>query len=171
MEFLVEDGSIVEGANSYVSVAEAGSILFYDPYRLPVWEALEEGMKEKLLVSATSFLERNYKFAGRVVSPHQSLLWPRIEVYDLDFGFYIPSDSIPRKIKEAVVEIALWIHENGTTSPSDEDNISLVRSDEVEVRFDTTVGSNAIPNRVRNLLGSLGSFLGGEMRAIKIVRT
>ena len=170
MEFIVEDGTGVPGAVSYVSVAESHSILFFDPYRFTGWETMEEAKKEKLLVAASRFLDRNFTFGGRRTHDAQEMQWPRTGVFDSESGFYVATMVIPKKVKEAVVELAVWFDSMGSTEPASDPGVQTIQSDDVSITFDLTAGTNTIPAVVSRILGTLGSYNSGEMRAIKIRR-
>ena len=100
MAFVIEDGSIVTGANSYVSLAEANT--FHSDRGNASWSGTNS-VKEAALIRATDYVEQTYsdKWLGEPVYPHQSLSWPRENVPN------VASDEIPDKLKQAVCVLAL----------------------------------------------------------------
>jgi len=100
MAFVPEDGSIIPGANSFVSLAEANS--FHADRGNTAW-AGTDNVKEAALIKATDYIEQTYghKWLGELISPHQSLSWPRENVPN------VASDEIPVKLKQAVCTLAL----------------------------------------------------------------
>lgn len=96
---IVEDGSIVANANSYVSVAEYEA--WAEDRQLTVG-----GHPEAQLIKAMDFLE-TLSFIGDKKTRDQSLQWPRDNVY-ID-GFEYESTEIPQALKEAQYAIAASI--------------------------------------------------------------
>lgn len=102
MAFTVETGSIIAGANSYVSVTDA------DTYHLDRgnsdWAAAQLKEKQAALVNATDYIEQKYseRWKGcRVNALTQSLSWPRGGLE------YVNYNVIPQKLKNAVCDLAL----------------------------------------------------------------
>lgn len=94
MSLTIEDGTIVPNANSYVTVAEFRA---YNEERLREVPAAEADC-EALLIKAMDYLQ-SLDYAGELVDPDQSLLWPRkcVEVADV----YLDTDFIPKPLKQA----------------------------------------------------------------------
>lgn len=122
MALVIETGSIVAGADSYASVTDA------DTYHVnnsnAAWALADNAAKEAALRKACRYLDGKYRprWKGRRVQPvAQALEWPRGGVsigdtypagsasYDVGFGgeIFIPSDSIPQRLKDAQCELAL----------------------------------------------------------------
>ncbi len=96
---IVEDGSEVTGANSYVTAAE---LLTYATNRGLTITAV----KEDLLTQAMDYLE-TLNFLGYRVTSTQSLKFPRSGLwYD---GYPIDYDEIPNILKKGQMETALAI--------------------------------------------------------------
>ena len=96
---VVEDGSQVSGANSYVSEAELAT---YAADR----GVTASGTAAVLLIQAMDYIE-SQPFIGKKFTDSQALLWPRYGVYV--YGYYVDTDSIPTLLKEAEMEVALGI--------------------------------------------------------------
>lgn len=94
---VVEDGSNVSGANSYVTVSELTS------YAIARGVTLTTDA-ERLIVNAMDYLE-SLNFVGYKYNETQPLQWPRGNVY-ID-GYYVGSDSIPQALKDAQMAICL----------------------------------------------------------------
>jgi len=130
MAIILEDGSVVSGANSYVTAAEL------DAY------AAERGITitgdgEVLLHKAMDYLEST-NFIGDRYSRDQSLQWPRLNVY-ID-GYAYDIDTIPQMLKDAQFAVAIAIGD-------DADPLSIITREtkrekvgEIEVEYkDSTV--------------------------------
>ena len=95
MALIIEDGTIVAGANTYIDVATANIILAY--FNMP---SLSISNDEASLTAAAQYLESfRDRYKGSKVSSAQSLQFPRINL-TID-GFDFPSDEIPEQLKKA----------------------------------------------------------------------
>lgn len=106
MAFVVEDGTGLEDATAYISVA------FLDAYWLDVNVTFTqtETQKQAAIVEATRYIEARWrnKFRGCIVTeiePYQALSWPRYNVWD-HRGLLLPYDEVPIGIQNATAEYA-----------------------------------------------------------------
>lgn len=99
MAIIVEDGTGVANANSYVSVADLEAFAAARGITIV-------GDPEVLLIKAMDYIE-SLDFCGHKVSSTQSLSWPRYGV-KVD-GFYYPAAYIPPELKNALMQTALSI--------------------------------------------------------------
>jgi hypothetical protein len=94
---IVEDGNIIEDANTYITVDEAESLLNN------IGETFGEiptATIELNLLKATRYLESfRSRYKGSKVSSTQTLQFPRVDV--IVDGFLVGSDSIPNELKYA----------------------------------------------------------------------
>lgn len=104
MSLIVEDGSRVENANTYNSVAEAKAFADLRGSSFTVSDSQLEG----LLIQAMEVLE-SYDFVGALVSEDQALSWPRKGVRA--HGRSYAADVIPPRIQNAQVFLALQAQE------------------------------------------------------------
>lgn len=107
MALIVEDGTGMEDAQSFISVADA------DTYHVArgnqSWAGASTEQKEQALIRATSYIDAKYgrRWAGsRTYGRDQALSWPRSDVIDGD-GIEIEDDEIPREVRDATAEVAL----------------------------------------------------------------
>lgn len=102
MALIIEDGSIVAGANSYVSLAEARAYATARNKPLPT----DDTALEALLISAMDYLEaQRARFEGSKVSAEQELQYPREGVI-ID-GIELASNVIPSILKQAQIRLAM----------------------------------------------------------------
>lgn len=104
MSLIVEDGTGLSDADSYVSVADADD---YHARRANAGWTGDDGAKEAALVRATDYLDGLYRarWVGRPVMVGQGLCWPR--VYAWVQNGYLPSDAVPKALVRACCEAAL----------------------------------------------------------------
>lgn len=115
MALVIEDGSNVSGAESYVSAAE------YAAFHLAYYgtaEAATEAVQEAALRRAAAYLDGlswgGLKAHGRL----QAMAWPRSWAADAE-GFAIDAASVPKEVKEAQMILArLEIAEPGALAPN-----------------------------------------------------
>ena len=119
MAFLAEDGTGLEGANSYVDVA------FVDTYQgdrgRTDWGEATTPDKQAALIRATDYIEYRFgrKFRGTRQSQSQGLEWPRISAFDNDdFLYNGPLDDVPRQLQKATAEYALIALRQGELAPN-----------------------------------------------------
>ena len=101
MALIIEDGTQVNGSNSYATDAEFAAHAAIRGFVIPATEAL----RDELMIKSMDYLsgmEPNMK--GERVSSTQSLSYPRTGVSI--YGFIIESDTIPVRLKSAQIEAA-----------------------------------------------------------------
>lgn len=117
---VVEDGTVVTGANSWVDMA------FMDQYcsdmGYTTWGTIESPDSRRIsaVIRGCRYVVRRYseewpgsKVGGRA----QTLPWPRDDAYDVD-GELIESTEIPTEVKQAQCEAALREYVNpGSLTP------------------------------------------------------
>ena len=99
----IEDGSIVPGADSFVSAANF--VIYAADYGVEVPDA--EPAQEALLRRAAVQLE-SLQWKGSPVSGDQLLSWPRAGVVRNDFP--VKTDVIPPQVKQAQMALAAELH-------------------------------------------------------------
>ena len=105
MAFVVEDGSGLSTATSYVSVADADTY-FTDAGGNATWTAATTDEKQGALVQATRYIDAQTFFSGSTTSGTQALEWPRYNVVDRN-GWAVDDDSVPQKVKDLCCEFAV----------------------------------------------------------------
>jgi len=105
MTIVVEDGSRVTGAESYVTVAAFAA--YWTARNDTTTAALATSVIEAALRQATAFLDANFKWMGLRVSTTQSLNWPRALPSGLDAdGRSVSTIELPQVLKDACCELA-----------------------------------------------------------------
>lgn len=118
MALIIEDGTIVIGAESYATVAEAN--IYHANRGNSAWTG-EDAVKEAALRKAATYLDGEYRrrWKGYRVQPLvQAMEWPRTGVCVVDelggvspYGYFgtcfLTDTTIPQRIKDAQCELAL----------------------------------------------------------------
>lgn len=158
MALIVEDGSIVANANSYVTVQEIKAYAELRGFDL----ACTQAAIEKLAILAIDYLQNN-NYKGSLVSTSQALDWPRQCVYINNELF--PKDEIPSQLKNAQIELAIAqyktnVMNDGTVS---DDNIKSEKTDILETQYfeggkSNTFSSERVNSYLRHLVKPLGAI-------------
>lgn len=107
MTVIVEDGSIVVDANSYISLAEAETYFLLERPNATDWDLFDDETKEASVRFATKLLDTEDWYGYRTSPNTQELAWPRNLVYDADRRQYFQPDEIPKFLKCATAELAV----------------------------------------------------------------
>ena len=167
MPLVIENGSLVAGANSYVSVADARAYAEARASTLPV----DDAAIEAALFVAMDYLESlRAEYQGSKVSPGvQALQWPRTGVV-ID-GWDVPIDFIPSELKFAQIQLATE-SANGTDLMPTGDGREVIREkvDVLETEWAPGAGGAAQPifAKVRAFLAPLLNT--GGLGRIKVTR-
>ncbi len=127
MALIVEDGTIVTDANSFLSLADARAIADTYGVTLPT----DDTEAEQALVNGTSYLSTyESRLSGCRVSSEQSLMYPREGV--CLYGFELDNDVIPDNLKRALVFAAADISDDGNPW-GDNDDGKTITSEKLDV--------------------------------------
>lgn len=133
MPLVVEDGTALSNADSYLSTADCDT--YHTNHGDPAsWSSATTAKKEEALRLATQYLDATYggRWRGRRNELEQSLDWPRIEVFDRD-GFLLASDALPTALVNATAEMALRYVELGSSLIPDLDTPGSIKSERVKL--------------------------------------
>ncbi len=128
MAIIVEDGTGLENANSYISVADADS--YFLNRNNSEWAAKSAEEKEAGLLYATTYLDSNFIWIGNIKDESQALGWPRRNAYDHE-GRLISGDTVPTKVKYACAELSLLSANSGSTLSSSSTSSGRVKRQKV----------------------------------------
>lgn len=142
MSLIVEDGSGLANAESYISVTDANT--YHSNLGNTSWGLLTDTVKEQLLRKATNYMVQIYRldWAGIRKNDTQSLDFPRYLVPKYDNGAmysYYDENSVPKEVKDACCEFALKA--NSATLDPDIDRLTKrEKIGSLEVEYDNTRG-------------------------------
>ena len=142
MSLIVEDGTGMATAESYISVADADT--YHSNLGNASWATLTTTVKEQLLRKATNYMVQAYRsaWAGIRKNDTQSLDFPRYLVPKYDNGAmysYYDENSVPKEVKDACCEFALKA--NSAALAPDLDRLTKrEKLGTLEVEYDTTKG-------------------------------
>lgn len=150
MAIVVEDGSIVSGANSYITSAQ---LTTYASERGVTFT----GDPEILIHKSMDYFE-SLDFIGEIYQETQPLQWPRVQgVID---GYEIDYNEIPAEVTQAQLAIAMAIGEGYGPLQNVDRQVSREKVDVIEVEYSTgsmaSTFSPTIQAKLRKLIKSGG---------------
>jgi hypothetical protein len=165
MQFVVEDGTGLTDATSYVSVAEADDYLSLMSQNSTAWLALSQQDKESYLMLAAKIMDASIKFVGNRAHANSGLRWPRFYAKDCDKIQY-EKNEIPQAIKDVNCLIADYYANNTSlqyNAPlADEAGLEKLRVAEITLVWRDDMPNpgeyNKYPWFIRNFLSCLGSI-------------
>jgi len=167
MALIVEDGTGLTDAESYISVANA------DAYHLAMgntsWAALATLAKEQALRRATQHLDTNYTFAGDRKTITQRLEWPRIsgELYYAYTTFTYNYAWPVRCVQESCAELALR-SSSATLIPDETQGIKSEKIGPITVVYADGSSSQPSYTLIDNMLRSVTRAGPGQLRVERI---
>jgi hypothetical protein len=170
MALIVENGTNVAGAESYISVAEADS--YHESRGNTDWDSVDD--KEAALRKATDYMLSKYRhrWAGFRKTMTQTLDWPRqvVPVKDSSnvwsYISYYDNSIVPLEVKYACAILALKV----VTAELLPDQTQVVLSETVGPI--TTVYDKNSPQATRYLEidGMLRPYLKGNGKSVNMIR-
>jgi len=181
---VVEDGTVVSGANSWVYMDYA---LAYIETRVGKSTLLDtdESELKAALVQSTRMLSYYVSWVGGVVSESQATAWPRQGIvwdgdryrtsasWPLDTGTYYlyASNEIPVEIKDAECEMMVSLLETDTMTANALSGLSSVDvSGVVKIVADTKTRPEIIPAHVAAMISKWGRVKSASSGTIEIGR-
>ena len=142
MSLIVEDGTGMANAESYISVVDADT--YHANLGNTAWASLTTTVKEQLLRKATNYMVQVYRsaWAGIRINDTQSLDFPRYLVPKYDNGAmysYYDEKSVPKEVKDACCEFALKANA-GSLAPDLDRLTKREKVGVLEVEYDNAKG-------------------------------
>lgn len=165
MALVHEDGSVVPGAESYVSLSDADA--YHTARSRTDWAAASAAVREAALRKATDEVDARFagRWLGRIQTESQSLSWPRAEAFDAE-GRKL--SGVPAPLKAAVCELAY-----ASLSSGGSDAAPVIEKTEKVGPISTTVkyaeGTVVTPPSQTQALRLLSGLLvgGGTVRVVR----
>ena len=108
INLVLEDGSGMSDANSYVSLAYADAYMVNRNYT--AWLTQSEYVKKAAIIKAMDYVDNIFDWKGTRLYKDQALSFPRKGLID-DEGFDY-SGEIPEKVKKAICEAAFYVYKS-----------------------------------------------------------
>lgn len=149
MALVVEDGTGLSNAESYLAVADADT--YHVNFGNTSWASASGGAKEVALRQATQYLDSRFGLAwkGRKINATMSLDWPRSGVRVDDYA--VDDDFVPPEIENATAILALSALTE-TLTPDSESPDGLILGEMIQIgpiKLDTDYGGATSTKRYR----------------------
>lgn len=145
MAIVIEDGTVIPGANSYVTEQELTDYALARGVTLSATE-------EQLLIRAMDYIE-SLSFIGIKHIDIQPLQWPRDEVY-ID-GYYVKRTTIPKELKNGQMAAALAIDAGNGPLATSPRGVKREKADVVEIEYMDNAPSEPIVKTINAALRKL----------------
>jgi hypothetical protein len=123
---IIENGSIVDNANSFVTAAE---MVAYAALRGVTIAADTTTQEQQIILAMDYLVSREQSMKGTRVSDLQELPYPRFNVrYN---GYYITGSEIPKELKNAQIELAIQLGNTELLLSEKTDNVQSISLDGV----------------------------------------
>lgn len=143
MALVVEDGTIVSGANTLVSAATVVS------YASDRGVTMTEAQATVYIYKIMAYYE-SLSFQGYIVNKNQALMWPRKCVYYRDY--LLPSDAIPQRLIDSICEYCIALHEGFDPQTTIENEVKEEGFGPFKVVYKDSSGTQPIIKRANDML-------------------
>lgn len=159
---VIEDGSVVSGANSYVTVAEFTQ--FCSDRNITISSTY--GDESELLIKAMDYFEQQ-PFQGIKNIETQPLQFPRADLW-ID-SYLVASDAIPQLVKDAQITIAISIMQGNDPLSSLDRTVKRERIDVLEIEYMDNSSSSVVIRSIANIMRKLvaSSAMGSNFSVIR----
>jgi len=149
MSLVIENGSIVAGADSFATAAELVTYAANFGRTIPADTAAQESLLRRAALQMSAM---NWK--GGLVSELQTLSWPRVDVYRENW--LVPSNAIPAQIKAGQMALATEVYADEKVGP-------------IDTEYAAATSYTARPAATRQSYAQFGPFLESSNQ-VKMVR-
>lgn len=142
MTIIVEDGTGVVNANSYVTLVEARAYALARDVKLTDADAV----LEVYLTKAMDYLEaQRDNFKGMKTVPTYALQWPRYGVF-ID-GTEIASNIVPKELKNAQIQLAMAVADGVDLMPTASGDAFIIseKVGPIETKYAEGVSTSGVP--------------------------
>ena len=132
MAIVVEDGTLVSGANSYITIAEFKS--WADDHGITY--GTDDAISQQLYRAHDYF--ETLRFRGLKSDENQTMQWPRDQV--LIDGYAVESNEIPKEVKLSIYElIKIEIDGDSKMAPSERE-VTSEQIDSIKITYKDNAG-------------------------------
>jgi len=155
VEVIVEDGSGISGANSYVATATIDAWVLTNPHDT-TWTALAAAAKNGYAVMSCRVLNEQMDWDGWQTDADQALDLPRSGMTDKN-GNSIDSDEIPTEVKNGQCELARLLAEADRTADPNTAGFKEIGVGSIKLVIDKADRVPVLPDAVWNMIRWFGS--------------
>lgn len=149
-DIVVENGTGLTTANSYVSVDDA-SIYFEARLNATTWTGASNTNKEIALQMATRLLDELVAWDGYKYDETNALMWPRGSTVDRA-GYAIDVDEMPQFLLDVTAEFAMWLLASDRTAEDDTLGFRKLKAGSLEMEINRWDRKALMPDVVWNMV-------------------
>lgn len=164
MALIVEDGTGLAAAESYISVTDADTYIASFKGANATWDVATVAAKEIAARQATQYLDGKYAWKGQKEYATQALDWPRAYAYDETGTEY---SGVPVKLEQATAETMFLIVTGATITETVSRGTQVKREKVGEIEVEYMDGAAQQPEypEVNRLLSDLTIAGGRSVRS------
>lgn len=152
---VVEDGTGLPTANSFLTVVEADDILSVNPHSL--WSLVSPTDKTNLLIWSTRMIVERTKWQGIKRYANAGTPFPRTGLEDAEDNA-VADNIVPVQVKTATALLADYLSANDPTTVNSSSNLKELEVDVVKLKFDAMLKPARWPVAIRVALFPIGLF-------------
>ena len=164
-----ESGSGLANANAYANAAD-GDAYHEGHLYATAWTAATAEQKDAALVMATRLIDAEYQFGGVKATFVQALQWPRSECRSPDDEDELPSNAVPKAVRDATCEQARELLIVDRTATPEGEGLKYFFDASTQKGYDKNDKRPVISGVAQSLLAKLGELLKGKSGAVRLVR-
>ena len=165
---VVEDGTGLPDANSYVSVQEIKDYFAVVP-DAAAFVAQDDAVLGQYVIYATRVLDQKTLWKGYRATSTQALEWPRQYVYD-KYGNPVAADAVPTQVKAVTCELARWLKENDPAGGQDVQHLKQITVDVIDIVFQDQTSQSSWPTLFNQIIDGLGRLNIGSRGFPRVVK-
>ena len=169
LTLIKEDGTGKADANAYANAADCDAYHEGHLYAT-AWVGATAEQKDAALVMATRLIDAEYQFGGVKATFVQALQWPRAECRDVDASDELPSNAVPKAVRDATCEQARELLIVDRTAAPDGEGLKYFFDASSQKGYDKADKRPVISGIAQSLLAKLGVLLNRRSGAVRLVR-
>ena len=164
-----ENGSGLANANAYANAADADAYHEGHLYAT-AWVGATAEQKDAALVMATRLIDAEYQFGGVKATFAQALQWPRAECRSPDDEDELPSNAVPKAVRDATCEQARELLIVDRTAAPEGEGLKYFFEASSQKGYDKNDKRPVISGVAQSLLAKLGELLNRRSGAVRLIR-
>ena len=164
-----ETGAGLVNANAYANAAD-GDAYHEGHLYATAWTAATAEQKDAALVMATRLIDAEYQFGGVKATFAQALQWPRSECRDVDADDELPSNAVPKAVRDATCEQARELLIVDRTATPEGEGLKYFFEASSQKGYDKNDKRPVISGVAQSLLAKLGELLKRRSGAVRLIR-
>ena len=171
LTLIKETGTGLTNSNSYANEADCDA--YHESHLYPsAWLAAVQPQREAALVMVTRLIDAEIRFNGYRIKQTQALQWPRVDCPDADAdGETVPSDSIPRILRDATCEQARELIVVDRTATPEGEGLKYLLDGTTQKGFDKADKRPVLSAAVLALLSKIGEPMKRRSGVVKLTRS